>query len=205
MDELFELWRDARPSYRPFSNDGILLPKVWDTQSTKIAFILKEPNDGFYNIRGSSYDPRSGNSKSFWRNINMWSYTVKQLLGGASITYDDAYSRKEDAVGHIAYINLKKRHEGLSVSDHADIQGYVDSDWEFIEHQLRIVSPDVLFCGGTYRYIRNRMVTTRLADKVFSTPGRTIIDFYHPSCRIGYKRTFEILNGTLSGLNIRSY
>ena len=84
-DELFRLWKAARPDYTEFSNDGILLQEEWQKQRTKIAFILKEPNDDFIEIRGRSHLP-SGNSTVFWRNINMWSFTVKQFINGAPVT-----------------------------------------------------------------------------------------------------------------------
>jgi hypothetical protein len=193
IDELFRLWKEMRPEYKEFSNDGVLLEDVWKRQHPKIAFLLKEPNDDFYEIRGRSYGP-GGNSSRFWRNLNMWSYTVKQLFNGAAVSFEDAQARKEDAVGHIAYINLKKKHESRSVADDADIQGYVERDWEFIAHQVRLIGPDVLFCGGTYKYIRGRLATTELRDRLYRSSRLTIIDFYHPSCRKSYKTTVDLLS-----------
>jgi hypothetical protein len=205
--ELFRLWKGMRPEYTEFSNDGILLEEVWVTQHPKIAFLLREPNNDFCEICGRSYEPRGGNSKRFWRNLNMWSHTVKQFFNGAAVTYASALERKEYRVGHIAYINVKKKNENRPVSDHADIQGYVDRDWEFIEHQIRLISPDVLFCGGTYRYIRARLKPkpNDLGDGVYRSQDWMIIDFYHPSCRKSYKKTFEVLSRMLMDKNRCEY
>ena len=199
-DELFDLWKKERPDYAPFSNDGILLEDSWETQSPKIAFILKESNDDFCDIRGRSYSPRDGNSRLFWRNLNIWSYTVKKYYCGETVGFDEARNRKEDPVGHIAYVNLKKKCENKSTSYDPDIQGYVDRDWQFIEMQLSLIDPDVLFCCGTYKYVMNCLPLTVLGTGLYQSQGRIVIDFYHPSGRVGYKARYDCLCEILKNL-----
>ena len=75
MDALSAEWKATR-QYNFFSDDGILIREEWDKTSPKIAFLLKEPNDGFHEIRNHWGEPKKGNSRLFWRNINIWSYTV---------------------------------------------------------------------------------------------------------------------------------
>jgi hypothetical protein len=199
VDQLFRLWRDARPEYVHFSDDGILLDELWKIQKPRIAFVLKEPNDGFHNIRGRGYGP-SGSSPVFWRNINMWSYTVAQRFNGHAVSFDEAVKRKEDVVDDIAYINLKKWDQWRSVSNRRDIQGYVDRDWDFIWRQITLLEPDVLLCCATYPFIEKRLRAQHLGLGVYATGRTIIIDFYHPSGRAGYKTRFDRLNEMLNNL-----
>ncbi len=200
VDGLFLAWQAARQDYTKFSNDGILLDEVWAKQQTKIAFILKEPNDDFFDIRGRDYSPKNGNSRLFWRNLNIWSYTVNQFFNGSPVILEEAKARKEDKVGHIAYVNLKKKNENLSTSYDPDIQEYVDRDWEFISRQLDLINPDVIFCCGTYKYLKTRLQTEYLGDGLYRLQNKFLIDFCHPSARYGYKKTFERLSAILKNL-----
>lgn len=202
IDELFRLWKAARPEYTDFSDDGILDEKLWEGESPKIAFILKESNDGFCEIRGHSpYDPKGGNARQFWRNLNMWSYTVKKRFNHETPGFEEAVACKDALVGHIAYVNLKKNCECRPRSAHWDIQGYVVRDWEeFLERQIALISPDVLFCGGTFRYLPKGLKENPVGDRVYRWGKRTIIDFFHPSSRKGYLETFELLSSILRNL-----
>jgi len=203
-DDLFVLWKEAQPGYEPFCNDGILVEESWNTQRPKIAFVLKESNDGFHDIRGRGYWPGPrGSSPLFWRNLNIWSYTVKKCFNGEPLDFEEARGHKEDFVDHIAYVNLKKKAEYRSISNDADIQDYVDRDWPFIEKQLSLINPDVLFCCGTYKYIKNHLQPDHLGLGVYRSQGKIVVDFYHPSGRrVGYKRRFERLREMLKNLRI---
>lgn len=193
IDELFRLWKAARPNYTHFCNDGVLVDALWIAQQPKIAFILKEANDGFHEIRGRCHGP-NGTSKVFWRNLSMWSFTAKQLLSGASVTIEEAMAHKEEPVGHIAYINIKKKGEWRSLSDHKDIQSFADDDWVFLERQIGLIGPDVIFCCGTYRYIAHHLLAKDDGHGIYHWQGKIVIDFCHPSCRKGYKETFRLLS-----------
>lgn len=93
MDALFQEWRDKR-NCPFFSNDGILCREEWDRALPKIAFLLKEPNDGFYETRGKSFTPGPGSSSPvFWQNLNIWAYTVARFYAGVIPTFEDAYHR----------------------------------------------------------------------------------------------------------------
>jgi hypothetical protein len=202
-DELRDLWIAARPEYKGFSDDGILIEEQWKTESPKIAFILKEPNDDFNNIRGHQFDPKKGNSRCFWRNINIWSFVVKKCFNDEAVDYREAIAQKERPVGHIAYVNLKKKQENRSTSSWDDIESYVERDWCFLERQLALVNPDVLFCCGTFKFISNRLkpVPVKIGETVHGSGNRIVIDFFHPSCRKGYEQTFELLKKMLIELN----
>jgi len=199
-EALFALWRAERPEYVPFSDDGILIPLVWKAEKPKIAFILKESNDDFYDIRGKSHGP-NGNCTCFWRNINMWSYVLKQAINGNPVTFEGAYERKEDVVGHVAYVNLKKYAQHRSVANDADIAAYVQRDWPFIDRQISLIGPDVLMCGGTFKYISGKLGVVQLGDRLYKAGGTIVVDFHHPAYwQPGYQANFDYLCQILSKL-----
>jgi hypothetical protein len=200
-DDLFIQWKEARADYELFSDDGILQEEAWKAQRPKIAFILKESNDGFYNIRGRAYTPGPGSSSPlFWRNLNIWSYTVKQFFNGEAVSFSEALSHKNDLIDHIAYVNLKKKAECRRISNDADIQGYVDRDWQFIDKQLSLIDPDIFFCCGTYKYIKQYIQAEHLGLGVYTSREKIVIDFYHPSGRASYRARFERLSDMLKNL-----
>lgn len=204
MDALFHEWRERRG--KPFfSNDGILIQEAWERSSPKIAFLLKESNDQFYEIRGKAFKPGPGSSSPlFWRNLNMWAYTVAQFYSGSTPTFEEAYKRKEDLLQHVAYVNLKKTAENRSRSVHSDLQAYVDEDWHLIERQLALINPDIIFCCGTYRYVAKHLRLAHLGNGVYRREDNQmlVIDFYHPSAPMGYRRTFDRLSQMLGGLTL---
>lgn len=205
MDALFAEWKKERPGYKLFSNDGILIREEWEKASPKIAFLLKEPNDGFHEIRNKWGDPKKGNSSRFWRNLNIWSYVVSEFYNCSVPTYKRALERAENRIGHIAYVNLKKTDEYQSTTKPANLRQYVNADWEFIKKQLNLISPDVIFCCKTYPFILDKMVLDHLGNGVYRRDDLTlVIDFYHPSCRYGFLWLFERLTEMLNGKELAS-
>jgi hypothetical protein len=199
-EELFSTWQNVRPGYRPFSNDGILVQEAWGSASPKIAFLLKESNDNFWDVRGRAWGP-SGNSNRFWRNLSIWRYVVTSVLRGDEPSLETAKAVKEAPLADIAYVNLKKRVECKPRSDPSDIQKYVDEDWPFLTRQIEIINPDLLFFCGTFRFVRLKMDTEKLGEGVFRVGNRIAVDFYHPSYwRRGYYEFFSLLRNRLECL-----
>jgi len=201
IDELFSWWKHERPNYEPFSNDGILVEEAWQMASPKIAFILKESNDDFVDIRGQAWGP-SGNSPRFWRNLNIWKYVVTSLFHGESPSLERAMVLKEEPLGDVAYVNLKKKAECKSTSYDPDISKYVEDDWSFLSRQIEIISPDVLFFCGTFRFVQAKIEFTSIGQGVFRVGGQIAVDFFHPSCRKGYEETFSLLRNRLGCLKL---
>jgi len=195
-DVLLNEWRSLRPEYKEFSNDGILIEEEWNIADIKIAFILKEPNDGFYDIRGKSHGPK-GNSKVFWRNLRIWRYVILSRMKGSTPCLKEALTEKEKPLSDIAYINIKKKHENRSVSNNADIQRYADRDWELLEKQIKNVSPDVIIFCGTFDFLKDKMNLTKISDRIYKEKDCIAINFFHPSCRKSYASTFKDLDDSL--------
>jgi hypothetical protein len=199
-EELFLTWQNVRPGYRPFSNDGILVEEAWRSASPKIAFLLKESNDNFWDIRGQAWGP-SGNSPRFWRNLAIWRYVVTSVLRGDEPSLETAKAVKEVPLADIAYVNLKKKAECRPRSDPSDIQKYVDEDWSFLTRQIEIINPDVLFFCGTFRFVRRKMPTVKLGEGVLRVGNRIAVDFYHPSWwGKGHEEFFSLLKNRLECL-----
>src|SRR5208337_4980359 len=114
-------------------------------------------------------------------------------------------------VNYIAYVNLKKKYEGKSRSDHEDIQSYVDNDWEFIDKQLSLIAPDAILCGGTFIYVSKCLKCQQPLVEVgrrgvYLANGSVVIDFFHPGFWFGgYERKFEQLKKTLTSLPASAY
>ena len=201
IKDLFSKWQQERPGYRPFSNDGIIGDRAWCSASQKIAFILKECNDDFWDITGKlEYSPSGGNSRLFWRNLNIWKYTVTSTLDGEVPSFEQAMALREDPVTGIAYVNLKKNAEFRNPSYAPDISKYVEEDWPFLTRQIEIINPEVLFFCGTFKFVRAKMEFTNMGPRAFRVGARTAVDFFHPSCRKGYKETFTLLRDLLQCL-----
>jgi len=200
-EELLNLWKAERPTY-DFTYDGILCDEAWQKESPKIAFLLKESHSNFTEIRGGYRGP-NGSGPFFWRNMNIWSYTVKEVLNGEKPTFNAAHARRNDPVGHVAYINIKKNHERETKSDDDDIRDYMNRDWEFIEKQISLIAPNVLFCGGTFDYVCEKLNVIPCCQEVNGlywsenwSKKMLVIDFYHPSFR-GYRKPFYRLKNML--------
>jgi hypothetical protein len=180
IDDLFILWQEARPEYKDFSIDGILVEDSWKQANPKIAFLLKESNDGFVKIRGRSWGPQD-NSGRFWRNLRMWTYITTECLNGRVCTFARTIAEKEKPLAEVAYINIKKKAESKSVSYDPDIHNYIASDLPFLKRQIEIIAPDILFCCGTFKYIRDKIELEGISKRIYSYQHLLVVDFYHPS------------------------
>ncbi len=180
IEDLFEVWRKDRPEYTCFSNDGILVEDLWKKATPKIAFLLKESNDHFFNIRGRGWGPE-GNSPRFWRNLSMWTYIATECLNGRECTLPKTIEEKEKLLEPVAYINIKKKAECKPKSSDEDIHSYIDRDWGFLNRQIEIIAPDILFCCGSFKYLRRKIQLEHISERIHYFQHLLVVDFYHPS------------------------
>ena len=209
QNELRDEWKKARPQYNPFCDDGILsdeaIEEYWE-KSSKIMFLLKETHNEFYNIRqGYGLGPYGG--PTFWRKMRMWTYIIDEVLKGNSPSYEEAIKIKEEPNDSIAYVNLKKYAEvdkGKSSND-ADILNYLKNDKDFLLRQIELISPKIILCCGTFKYINNPNCKlfdniAKVSDKLYKANNIYLIDFPHLSGRESYKKGYDDLLKIASNL-----
>jgi hypothetical protein len=196
---LLDEWSKERPEYKTFVRDGVLNKAIYDDSNPKIAILLKESNDHFFNIAPLTTDGwgPNGNSTHFWRNINIYTYIATCAWNNINPMYDDIHEITEKQVNSIAYINVKKNAEDKSVSDDNEILEYAVRDQPFLRRQFGIIQPQIVFCGNTkkcYDFIED---TSFLKHNVYLGKDRLVIDYYHPSYAFGFEKHVEILSTCL--------
>jgi hypothetical protein len=194
-NELLGKWKLARPEYKTFMNDGILCESIYNKTIPRICFLLKEGNDNFIDIApigdDEGYGP-DGNSKVFWRLMSSWIYVMTCAWNNLKLDEKVLYEYREKPVNSVAYINIKKFCENKSNSNHNDLFEYARRDKEFLLKQMEIANPDIIYCGGTKSLFDELYKSHEIEDRVYLANKRIIVDYYHPSCRKGYKTANEL-------------
>lgn len=192
LNSLFLKWKEYKPLYKTsFSEDGIINEELWIKADIKIMFLLKETN----NYIG---DFREYVNKGPWKAIGYWGHGLQNI---ADFSYPDfAEARKENSYKYFcrssAIVNLKKAPGGSS-SNMNSIQEAAFSDREFIEEELRIISPKIIVCGGTFDICtklwgKYEMISERV-HKTAVFKDVVWIDFLHPRARIGQEFLYYAL------------
>jgi len=193
MNKLLDNWQEVR-KYKQFVRDGVLVSENWEKQHPKILFLLKESHSGFNDISGPM-NIHHGASKDFWFNVSRWKFAIYHL-------YKDKNSKLtlpkndelDDFIDDIAYINVKKLNEERTTSDDQDLMWYASNDKEFLQKQIELISPDIIICGGTFKFLReifnadefeniatlNISKNKNYSRSCFSFKKRIIIDYCHP-------------------------
>jgi hypothetical protein len=183
--ELLQRWRSARPKYKSFVEDGVLHEEAYLASSPRIAVLLKEGNDDFRVIaplpaNEQGWGPK-GSSNNFWPKLNIVTYLLTEAWHGRDPSIDEAERVAYLPVRSIAYINIKKNFENKCKSVPKDIMKYAKEDAGFIREQFDIVSPDIVYCGGTSDYLDLIDTTTLIENGVRLFGNRPAIAYYHPA------------------------
>ena len=203
LESLEKEWMESR-DYALFCKDGILLEEEWDKSRTKILFLLKETFIHFFVIRGRAQGPH-GNSKTFWRRMQMWTYLTDKIYNNEDYTFQDALKIKDKENSKIAYVNIKKNvtlmgQKGRTSSDYNDIAKYARQDSHFLRRQIELINPDVIICCGTYDFMKN--IFTKEEFKNNKVNSIWVIKAKHLSFVQSYQRGFFELEERL--LKIRN-
>lgn len=203
INDLYKRWQDARLDYNKelseFTKDGILNAKVnydfWLKRTPKILFILKEAHVENYHHYGeqdltNNFKGRLGTNLARWRYL-----LIEAKKNNANIEYPENPDITE--LTDIAIINVKKKNEGKTTSNPADIRKYTQDDKDFLREEIELINPDIILCGHTmdsYKIIYEQEKFTELALNFCSKhKERLIIDFYHPSWTASPKTLFDEL------------
>ena len=193
--KLQELWNSSRPEYKKFCEDGILVEEDWDNSKTKIMFLLKETFDDFSKIKGI-HPIKSGNSKTFWKKMKMWTIITDSIYNGVEINHNQAIKEKDKKNSAIAYVNIKKnvtktKEVNKTNSSDRDILNYAVSDSLFLKNQIDLISPNVIICCGTFKYLKNILPSVK--ENRLKYNDVWIVKFRHLSNRKAYKTDNEEL------------
>lgn len=92
---------------------------------------------------------------------------------------------------NLAYMNLNKR-GGLSVTATDNIRRYADLHWHLICEEIKIISPDVIVCGGTFDHMMSEILfydnvpdPDNFRCKLITDLGKDELEFRcfrHPPC-----------------------
>lgn len=203
---LFEEWTKARPHYKIFCKDGILVNDEWDKQCPKIMFLLKETYTGFPEIIGRPHGP-GGTSGTFWRRMRMWTYIIAEMFNNNTPIFQEAIKIKEEPNSKIAYLNIKKNVERIenrndAYSNDDDIRKYAKNDKDFLKQQIEIIAPDIILCCGTFKFCSDIFdQIENLSKNLHKASNVLLIDFGHPSQRKKYEKNHNDLVEILSGKN----
>lgn len=197
LDELKQKWQQERPEYDYFVSDGILNHHRYNTQSPKIMFLLKEANDDFVNIAPLSsneigYGPK-GNSGTFWRYMRGYEAIIQLVWNNEKFNRANIEKIKEQPNNNTAYVNIKKQCENKYPSNPKDLLKYTKQDHHFLNEQINLINPDVIYCAGTFEFYKILDSDCyKLSSKIYMSKERIVIDYLHLAHRYGYK-TYEEL------------
>jgi len=184
--------------------DGIVNIEKYKKTRIKIMWLLKEPHD-----KGSGgWDMRDflKHSENLTKRNDNWSWkrTYKMLMQLTWGILHDFQSHEKtindwnrlgdenilSIFNEIAYINLKKT-PGHSGSYDPEIRAAYKNNKELIWLQINTIKPDVVICGGTYKFIDIDI------EQLSKNQSLLFINTNHPNLR-GHKRDIDYYNEVLT-------
>lgn len=201
--QLFQYWK-ATQGYSSFISDGVFDEALWEQQSVKVTFVLKEANweNGNIDLCRWLLEEHKGSYWKTWNNIARW---AKALLDGGEYPRQVSKADKTDWLSRVSFLNLKKAGGGRR-ADGKVLREYAVRDASYIREQLSLYAPDIIICCGwwivadiLYQNILPKdtltpwektshgfdYFRTRLGDKEIP-----VVSFYHPQ-RIASHAVFE--------------
>lgn len=197
LDALFSEWEQAetKKGRKHFIKDGIVNEIMWENQTPKICFFLKEAyldetekNDELkWNLAKDTLD--KGIIKRMWHSVAEWTYAI--------INTNESYIPERKALSYeekcilikkIAVVNVKKCN-GNSNSKHDNLSKIAseDDNKRFIYREIfDIIKPNIIICGNNYSLLRTILddkipKSQELSNNYFWHGNPLIIDFFHPA------------------------
>ena len=179
-----------------FIKDGIIKPHIWFQSECRPLFLLKEA----YNGNGSKdswdlcewirSDVESVGKISTWMTISLWAKGIINTNAEALYHLPNEIEQRRlgiSCLDNIAVVNLRKS-GGQKASDHEILKQYVAFDKSELSHEIILIQPTVIICGGTFRYIKDIFGKSLiwLEDNpyiILNDVGIPVLDYYHPACR----------------------
>lgn len=197
LDELFDEWEQVenKKDRYNFIKDGIVNETVWQNQSYKICFFLKEAylgkkekEDGFkWNLVKDTLD--KGVIRKMWHSVAEWTYGIINTNENSIPEHKSlSYEEKCALLKMIAVVNVKKC-DGKPNSDYNNLSEIIadEDNKSFTYRELfDIIKPNIIICGNNYSLLRavldNKIPKSQeLSNNYFWYGDILIIDFFHPA------------------------
>lgn len=194
IDVLFQtINRKIPETLNRIKKDGIIDEEIFGQQTKKILFICKEANDPKQN---------AGDFRTWWKEelwgihanrVGTWAHGILENFPDlTSITTED----KMEALGRIAFINLKKI-GGNSKSNLPEIVNHLRITKIELLRQIEIINPDLIIGGVTWNILWEELFPSielvRIDEDVLKWKDKHIIHFFHPSARKSNQFLYEEL------------
>lgn len=184
--ELFNKWKQRYPG-KQILTDGILNEEKWKNSNRKLLFILKENYVDLEEFNYSSaaayrkWAEGGAMNKRIFKNLYAISFAVQQpshSFNGSDEDWDLARNYFLES----AVINIKKT-QGKSKSDDKELRKLSDDDGLLLVEQIDLLTPEIVVCGGTMRYVSNFCNLENYSNTEYiKTYNNTFfLDLYHPS------------------------
>lgn len=184
--ELFSIWKVTRDN---FVCDGVVSEPDYLSSTPKIAFILKEVNEFYDDLR--KYVLEGGRPQT-WNNVSRWVHGLRNL---ENIPPWDFYKSitpdfRVEILKSICVINLKKS-PGIHTTNLASLASVANEDKGFFSRQYSFYDPDLTICGGTGDVFKKSAghtqewkITKRGIYWYERERNKYVIAFSHPEARI---------------------
>ena len=205
LDELFVEWEENE-IFDFFVKDGIVCEDVYDSQKTKILFVLRDAH--IVERQKPPYDLRDGLLNPIaegrtWNNVARW---TRALLDD-SIEFEEveninAEELKKQLI-RVAALNLKKEAGGPSAQH---IEKFAKDHSKWIKREIEICNPDIIVAGGTFDDLFSKVYKQAVPKEIIkgNFKGREyrkgyvmvsgkeipVIDQYHPQYTGKNRRLF---------------
>jgi len=205
VDLKHEKLLDTWPSKgRLFIKDGIIDMDRWRSADPKVLLLLKEARHngvGTWDLR--EYLREEPKPRGTWRKSAYWCYAIPYIKRGSLPGLPFLPDRKAEfdqaveALRSSAIVNIKKS-DGKNTSRDEDIERHARRDKRLIQRQIERIKPDVVICGGTWRFVEDWWPDKiRLYDGVYRVGQRVFINFWHPAYRVSDELKYYALAAML--------
>lgn len=166
-----------------YSPDGVLSPEKMFLKvgGQHVVLLMKENRNYDYQLKKVTWSicDKPENTYDVHKSLQNSSNTWAEIICG---TVNSVQTRQwdESSASGFAYINVKKRDEGKSLSKDKDLNAYAIEDSEYLRRQILSCRPDIIFCCG-HRQI-NKLWKVFFPNKRFRRKEWQI-----PSCQFAYK------------------
>jgi len=211
LNALFQKWEEQVPKYQGhFVKDGIINEENFQDSNPKILFITKEPNNPNQDVGEFREWWKEELKYTFSRRIAEWSYGIINHFP----IFDQILSDNEakiNALQQIAFMNVKKIGGGGS-SEYERISKHIKMNYDFIHDEIRIIDPDIIILGISWKEIRTELFPD-LKDKWIKSgydiaiarfKKAKVIDFYHPSSRTAPASSYSLLQNIINSSAFKS-